>query len=223
MISIIIRTLIIYLAVVVGMRLMGKRQLGEMQPGELVVTILMSEVAAIPIEDAAVPLIYGLIPIIVLVSLEIINSLLEMKSVRFRMITEGNPQTVIKNGELDQKQLKSLRLTVNDILAALRQKDIFDIEDVQYAVVETNGTLSVLLKPEKRNSTPKNYDKPEKDNGIPCPVIIDGKTIQENFLDTGITVKEIKKKIEQESLKENDIVLMTVDKNKKYYIIKRTD
>ncbi len=223
MISIIIRTLIIYLAVVVGMRLMGKRQLGEMQPGELVVTILMSEVAAIPIEDAAVPLINGIIPIVVLVSLEIINSLLEMKSVRFRMITEGNPQTVIKNGELDQKQLKSLRLTVNDILAALRQKDVFDIDDVQYAVVETNGTLSVLLKPEKRNSTPKNYDKPEKDNGIPCPVIIDGKTIPENFLDTGVTVKEIKKKIQQEKLKEKDIILMTVDKNKKYYIIKRTD
>ncbi len=223
MISTIIRTLILYCAVTLCIRLMGKRQLGEMQPGELVITILLSEIASIPIQDSNVPLISSLVPLMLLVSFEIINSLLDMKSVRFRLATEGNPQTVIRNGKLDQKKLKSLRLTISDIISALRQKDVFSIEDVEYAVVETNGTLSVLLKPDKRNSTPKNYDKPEKDNGMPCPVVIDGKIIKENFLDSGVTVKEVEEKIRKEKTEQKNIVLMTVDKNKKYYIITREE
>lgn len=223
MISVVIRTFIVYCAVTAFMRLMGKRQLGELQPGELVITLLVSEIAANPIIDSTLPLLNCIIPLILLVGFEILNSVIDMKSVRFRYFTEGKPITVIRNGQLDQRQLKKLRFTVNDILSALRQKDIFNIEDVEYAIVETNGTLSALLKPEKRNSTPKNYDIPEKDTGIPCAVIIDGNIIETNFEDCGVTLEEISGKIKHEKLEQKDILLMTVDRAKNYYIITKKE
>ena len=223
MISVIFRTFIIYCAVTAFMRLMGKRQLGELQPGELVITLLVSEIAANPIIDTSLPLLNCIIPLMLLVSFEILNSVIDMKCVRFRYFTEGKPITVIRNGQLDQKQLRKLRFTINDILAALRQKDIFNIEDVEYAIVETNGTLSTLLKPDKRNSTPKNYDKPEKDTGLPCAVVIDGRIIQTNFEDCGVTMDEIISKIEREKLQQKDILLMTVDRSKNYYIITKKE
>lgn len=221
MITIAIRTFIVYCLVAIFIRIMGKRQLGELQPGELVITILISEIAASPITTPSQPLLHSLMPLTLLVSLEIISSLINLKSVKFRTITEGNPVTVIKNGELQQKQLKKLRFTINDILAALRQKDIFNIEDVDFAVIETNGTLSVLLKPEKRNSTPANYDKPEKNCGMPCPVIIDGKIIENSFNDCFTSYDEIESIKKKNGLKNEEIVLMTIDKCKKTNIIKK--
>lgn len=219
MITVVIRTFIIYCAVTFFMRLMGKRQLGELQPGELVITLLVSEIAANPIIDTTLPLINCIIPLMLLTGFEILNSVLCMKNVRYRYFSEGKPMTVIRNGKLDYEQLKKLRFTMDDILAALRQKDIFNIEDVEYAITETNGTLSVLQRPEKRNSTPKNYDKPEKDTGMPCAVVIDGEIIQANFQDCGVTLDEVKGKIKQEKLNQKDIILMTADRCKNYYVI----
>lgn len=223
MISVIIRTFIIYCVVTFFMRAMGKRQLGELQPGELVITLLISEIATNPIVDNTLPLLNSLIPLMLLVGFEIITSFLEMKFVRFRYLVDGKPVTVIRNGELDEKKLKKLRFTINDILAALRQKEVFDIQDVQYGIVETNGTFSVLLKPDKRNSTPKNYDTPEKDTGMPCPVIIDGKIIEVNFPDCLVTLSEIQSKINRENIQQKDILLMTVDKAKNYCIIMKKE
>ena len=223
MTTIVIRTFIVYCVVAVFIRIMGKRQLGELQPGELVITILISEIIAPPITDIQKPLLHSLIPLMLLASFEIISSLLNLKSVKFRTITEGNPITVIRNGVLQQKQLKKLRFTINDILAALRQKEIFNIEDVEFAVVETNGTLSVLLKPEKRNSTPSNYNKPEKDDGMPCPVVIDGKIIANNFKDCFTSYNEIESEVKRKKIPLENIVLMTMDKNKNINIIKKDD
>ena len=219
MIATIIRTFIIYCFVSLCIRLMGKRQLGELQPGELVITIIISEIAAIPIEDNTVPIINSVIPLMLLVSFEIINSLIDRKSVKFRYLTEGKPVTIIRNGELLQKELKALRFTINDVLSGLRQKDVFDIEDVQYAIVETNGTLSVLLKPDKRPATPETIGKTEKDTGMPCTVVIDGKIIESTFSDCGITRDEVLRKVKRETGNIDNILLMTVDKNKKHNII----
>lgn len=223
MIGTIIRTFIIYCIVSVCIRLMGKRQLGELQPGELVITILISEIAATPIQDNTLPIINSVIPLMLLVSFEIINSLIDRKSVKFRYLTEGKPITIIRNGELLQKELKALRFTINDVLSGLRQKDVFDIEDVQYAVVETNGTLSVLLKPDKRPATPKTIGKTEKDTGMPCTVVIDGKIIESAFKDCGVTKDEVLRKVERETDNIANILLMTVDKNKKHNIIFKKD
>lgn len=223
MIAVIIRTFIIYCLVIVFLRLMGKRQLGELQPGELVITLLISEIATNPVLDTSLPLANSVIPLILLVAFEILNSFLAMKSVKFRYLSDGKPITIIRNGKLDRKNLKKLRFTINDVSSALRQKDVFNIEDVQFAIVETNGTLSVLLKPEKRNSTPKNYDKPEKNTGMPCEVIVDGKIIKANFEDCGITENEILSKIKAEKINQNEILLMTVDADKNYYIVTKRE
>ena len=219
----ILRTLIIYCIVAVCVRIMGKRQLGELQPGELVVTILISEIAAAPIVEPGTPLINSIVALFLLAGFEILTSLIDMKSVRFRFISEGNPITVIKNGQLDQQQLKRLRFSINDILAALRQKSIFNIADVEYAVVETNGTLSALLKPEKRTVTVSTLHKAEKDEGLPCAVVIDGQIMEHNLDDCPATISDIERKIKNEKLKQQDIILMTVDKNKKYYIITKKE
>ena len=223
MITTIIRTFIIYCAVSVCVRIMGKRQLGQLQPGELVITILISEIAAMPIGDNNIPILNSLIPLFLLVSFEIINSLIDRKSVSFRQLTEGNPITIIKNGELLQKELKELRFTINDVLLGLRQKDVFDIDEVEYAIVETNGTLSVLLKPDYRPATAQVVGKKEKDNGMPCPVVIDGKIIESAFEDCGITKKEVESKIRRETDNIKSILLMTVDKNKGFNIIFKED
>lgn len=223
MIAVVIRTFIIYCVVTIFMRVMGKRQLGELQPGELVITLLISEIATSPIVDNSLPLLNALIPLALLASLEIVTSFLEMRFVRLRYLIDGKPMTVIRNGELDQKTLKKLRFTINDVTSALRQKDIFDINDVQYGIVETNGTFSVLLKPEKRNSTPQNYDTPEKDRGMPCPVIIDGKFIETNFKDCSITLDELKSKLRNEKIEQKNILLMTADKSRNYCIIMKKE
>ena len=118
-----------------------------------------------------------------------------------------------------QKDLKALRFTINDVLLGLRQKDVFDIEEVEYAIVETNGTLSVLLKPNYRPATPKVLGKSEKNNGMPCAVVIDGKIIESSFKDCGITKKEVESKVKKETDDIKSVLLMTVDKNKKFNII----
>ena len=221
MIGTIIRTFIIYCVVSVCIRLMGKRQLGELQPGELVITILISEIAATPIQDNTLPIINSVIPLMLLVSFEIINSIIDRKSVKFRYLTEGKPITIIRNGELLQKELKALRFTINDVLSGLRQKDVFDIEEVEYAVVETNGVLSVM---QKRKYQPLSDDimkNPKTDTDCPCAVIIDGILLRGSLDTFPVQEEKIFKKLKNEKIKQEDVYLMMVDKNEKYLIIKK--
>lgn len=219
MIATIIRTFIIYCAVGLCVRLMGKKQLGQLQPGELIITILISEIVATPITDGNVPILNGILPLLLLASFEILSSVMAMASVKFRYLTDGKPITVIKNGELQQKALKTLRFTIDDILSALRQKDVFNIEDVEHAVAETNGTLSVLLKAPKRPLTPESAENKEKNTGAPCTVIVDGVILEESVKESVVSLDDIKRKISRENVQQKDIMLMTVDKNKTYYVI----
>ena len=143
-----IRTSVLYIFVIAIMRLMGKRQIGELQPTELVVTLLLSEIIAIPMQDNDISLVSTIVPVLVLVGFEILISVIGLKSVKIRSLMQGNSIIIIRDGKLDLEKIKELRFTIDDILEALRQKDIFDISKVQYAVVETNGTISVMLKPQ---------------------------------------------------------------------------
>ena len=156
---IILRSVIIYLFVVFAVRIMGKRQIGELNPHEFVITILISAVATIPIEESSIPLANSLIPIMVFVSLEVLESAISMKSTKFRNLVQGNPVYVIKNGNLQKEALKKLRFTGDDLLDALRQKDIFDIKEVENAIVETNGSLSIQKKEEQNQNDGKGNDK----------------------------------------------------------------
>ena len=219
MLNTIIRVVILYLFVSIAIRVMGKRNIGELQPTELVITLLLSEFAAIPIEDNSVPLINSLIPVMILISLEIINSVISMKSTKFRSISDGNALLIIKDGKLDQKQLKKLRFTVDDVLSALRQKDVFDINEVAYAIIETNGTLSVLLKPQFQNATKQDVKVKTKSDGYTCPVIIDGVVLKKNLDVLEINKEDIEKILEKKKVHKKEIFLMNIDKNKNAKII----
>ncbi len=200
---------------------MGKRQLGQLQPGELVITILISEIAATPITDTNQPILNTAVSLMLLVSFEIISSLIARKSLKFRYASDGKPITLIKNGKLNQKNLKELRFTIDEVLSALRQKDIFDISEVEYAVVETNGTLSVLLKQNKQPLTQETYESPKKTTDAPCVVIIDGSIIESSLEDSPVTLDEINRKIKNDRKDTKNILLMTVTKSKKFLTINK--
>ena len=168
---------------------MGKRQLGELQPTELVITILLSEIAAIPMQDNALPLGNSIVAVLLLVALEVINSVVVLKSSKCRSFLQGNSLVVIRDGVVDQKQLKRLRFTMDDLFDQLRQKDVFDISDVRYAIVETNGQLSVMLKPEKETVTAEMADIPNETKGLLCMVINDGKFLKRSFKECERTKK----------------------------------
>lgn len=200
---------------------MGKRQLGQLQPGELVITILISEIAATPITDTNQPILNTAVSLMLLVSFEIISSLIARKSLKFRYASDGKPITLIKNGKLNQKNLRELRFTIDEVLSALRQKDIFDISEVEYAVVETNGTLSVLLKQNKQPLTQETYESPKKTTDAPCVVIIDGNVIESSLEDSPVSLDEIKRKIDNDRIDQKNILLMTVTKSKKFLTINK--
>ncbi|MFI3206966.1 MAG: DUF421 domain-containing protein [Clostridia bacterium] len=143
MITSLLRTLIIYIVIIIAVRIMGKRQISELQTTELVVTLLISDLASIPMQDNEQPLTSGLVPIFVLISLEIFVSIFMMKNNKIRRLICGKPVLVVKSGEIQEEQLKDLRMSHADLFEALRQKDIFEIDDVKCAIIETNGLLSV--------------------------------------------------------------------------------
>ncbi len=208
-----IRTAVLYIFVIAIMRLMGKRQIGELQPTELVVTLLLSEIIAIPMQDNDISLVSAIIPVLVLVGFEILISVISLKSVKVRSIMQGNSIIIIRDGKLDLKKIKELRFTIDDILEALRQKDIFDISKVQYAVVETNGTISVMLKPQYEPVTREDLNLEINDNGIPCAVIVDGRIIKTDFDSCNMTMEKLKKIIKKDKINIKNTLLMTIDKN----------
>lgn len=217
----IIRTVILYFIVICVVRLMGKRQIGELQPSELVITLLLSEIIAMPMEDNDIPLISTVIPVLLLVTLEIITSAVSMKSLKFRFLVQGHPIIIIRDGELQQREMKKLRLTIDDILESLRQKDIFDISLVAYAILETNGKMSVMLKSEYETVTNQNAGIKSQDSGIPCVVITDGQIERSAFDDCNMTDEKLKKIIKKQNIDVGNTLLMTVDKSGKTVVIGR--
>ena len=218
-----IRAAILYIIVIFLIRLMGKRQIGELQPSELVITILVSEIASIPMQDNSIPMLNSVIALFVLVSFEIISSALSLKSHKIRSYMQGHPVIVIRNGVIDYKALKKLRMTVNDLVSALRQKDVFDFSQISYAIFETNGKISVLLRPEKRNACAQDLNIFPKDRGMPFAVVCDGKIDGDVVKESGCDTAKIKKLILSSGIPENKILLMAVDSEGIAYIAKKDD
>lgn len=213
------RAIIIYVAVILAVRVMGKRQIGELKPHELVITILVSQIATIPMEDNSMPLINSLIPLMTLVALELFVSAISMKSFRFRNLLEGKPIFIIRDGKIDQKQMKRLRFTVDDLSDALREKDVFDITEVNCAVIETNGSISVLQKKERQPITPSTLHLPVLEEAMPIVVVLDGKPIDEYFGDYTINLDFLQGELNQRGLNINDILYMSKNGTNGYTII----
>jgi len=168
------RTVLLYLAVLAAVRIMGKREVGQLSAFDLVVAIMIAELAAMSMENIDMPLHEGLVPIFTLVALEIFLSYLSLKSHTIRGLVDGAPTIVIANGKIMEKELRKLRYNVSDLLGQLREKDVANIADVQNAVLETSGELSVLLKSSKRPVTPEDLGLSVKEEGMPTPLIFDG-------------------------------------------------
>lgn len=214
-----IRAVIIYITVITAMRIMGKRQIGELKPHELVITVLVSQVASIPLEDNSMPLANMFVPILIFVSFEIIVSVISMKSLNFRNLIQGRPMFVIRNGKIDEKQMKRLRFTIDDLIDAIRQKDVFDISTVQDAVIETNGSISVLQKAEEAPVTPKQLKLSVDENSTPIAVVIDGKPVTEYFSTEKIKNSKTELVVNNENKDIKDIMLLTIDEDGNTYLI----
>ena len=221
MIITITRTIILYIFVTLGIRLMGKRQIGEMQPNELVVTLLISETAAIPLQDTTQPILNGLVAIFVLVILEILISVLSMKSRFMRKIMNGKSAVIIKNGVIDQQMMKSVRMTVLDLVELLRGQDVFDISTVAFAVLEVNGNLSVLLESAEQPATAADLNIKKEKALLQLPVISDGKIVKESLDFVQADEKDIRKKLKGDNI--SDVFLMTMDREGNHNIIKRRE
>ncbi len=221
MIVTIVRTAFFYLIVILCMRLMGKRQVGELQPSELVVTILISELASIPMQDLNRPVSNGLIAIFVLVILELILSALSLKFPPIRRLFAGKAAIVIANGEIDQKMMKRLRYSIDDLLEGLREDGCFCIEDVQYALLETDGKLSVMMKKSAEPPTRQEMNIEHSEPGLPATIISDGKLQKGAFNSGEITIDSVKTALDEQKLSVGDVFLMTGDKSGEFTIIRK--
>lgn len=222
MLVVFIRAVLLYFLVIFCMRLMGKRQLGELQPSELVTTILISNIAALPIEDTNIPMILGAVPILALVMFEFAVSNLSLKSKRFRAFFSGNPVVIIKDGVINQKQLKKLRFSIDDLMEALRENGIFDIKDVNYAIVETTGKVSVLQKYTAQTITPEMLGINGADQKTPLVVISDGAIISSSLEIFGFSMDWLNRKLKSKNLNAKDVFLMTINESGEEYIVPKS-
>ena len=213
MLTVFLRTVILYLVIAAAMRVMGKRQIGQLEPAELVTAILISEVAAIPMQDPGTPILYGVVPLVTLLALELLMSALCARSPRLREAFCGRPSVLIRDGVPDQAQLAELRISAAELLEELRLKDVFDIASVSCAVLETNGHLSVLLKPGERAVTVRQAGLPGEAGTVRVtPLIVQGRTIGENLRQAGKDRAWLTETLRRQGLrKPGDVFLLTVD------------
>ncbi len=221
MITTIIRTIILYVFVTFAIRVMGKRQIGDMQPNELVITLLISEIVAIPLQDITQPILSGVVAIFMLIVLEILMSVLSLKSIKIRKFISGNSVVIINNGVLDQAALKNVRMTVLDLVELLRGQNVFDISTVAFAVLEVNGELSVLLKSGDQPATAKDIGVKKDKAALPLPVISDGKILKDSLTALNITNEELNQKLRANHTESDQVFLMTLDRYDNICIIKK--
>lgn len=202
---------------------MGKRQIGELQPGELVITILLSEVASMPLQGDDYPLLSSIVLIFLFVALEIVSSVLSLKSKAYRKAIQGNSIMVIKDGRLLQNNLKILRYSIDDLFENLRLKDVFDLKQVDSAYVETNGALSVELKAEYKPPSAKELNLPVEKTAIPYLVVSDGKMIFENFVYCKTNKTKINAILKENSIDISSVLLMTLNTNGDSYIVRKRE
>lgn len=221
MLKVIARTVLMYIFVSIGVRLMGKRQIGDMQPTELVVTLLISEIAAIPLQDVSQPISIGLIAIFILVLLEIAASVIVLKNLRLRRIFSGKAVAVIKNGEIDQKAMRNVRMTVFDLVEMLRMQGIFDLDDIESAFLEVNGNLSVRHKPMRAPATPEQLGMNVPDGGISMTVISDGTVVDSSLRFLNMTREDLNIILKNENKRQKDIFVMTLNSKGESIIVEK--
>ena len=217
--TIFFRTIVIYLCVWSAMRLMGKRQLSELQPGEFVSTMLISNLASISIESSNVPILSSLIPLFIIAGIEIVSSALSLKSRKFADFIQGRPKMVIQNGTINQTVLKELRLSVADLLCALRSKDIFDPREVSCAIVETDGSLSVAKMPQNETVTRNDLALFPPAEQVFVPLILEGEVLEENLLWCKKTQAWLDEHLSQAKISQKQVLALLNNGTDDFYLI----
>ena len=212
------RAIVLYLIVLIVMRLMGKRQIGELQPFELAISIMIADLASVPMTELGIPLTNGIIPILGLLVMDLLISFLNMKSINFRKIVCGKPSILIYRGKIDEKQLRKERFTINELQERLRGDDIFDIADVEYAILETNGEISVITKPEKKNITIEDMKIEADYTGIPYDLVVEGKVMHENLKAIGKDEKWLDNELKKFKTKSNNVLIATINGKQEIFL-----
>ena len=223
MIVVVIRTVLMYATLIVAMRLMGKRQLGDLQPTELAVTIMLSDIAVIPLQEPGAPILSGIAPIALLVGLELLMSCIMLKAPRLARVITGNPVVVIRNGRPIWSALRRLRMTVEDLVDGLRELGYFDIEDIETGIVETNGKISVYLKAGKQPMTIGDLQPTVPPRPMSCVVLTDGELNQFELSLCGWEPEKIWQVLKAENVSPKQVMLMTADSNGAYRIIRKEE
>lgn len=205
------RAILLYIIVLIVMRLMGKREIGQLQPFELAISIMIADLASIPMTDTGVPISNGIIPILGLLVMHLVISVVNLKSIKAREIICGKPRILIYRGRIDEKALKKERFTINELEERLRGNNVVNLCDVEYAILETSGNITVIQKPEKRNTIPEDFNIVPDYEGISYDLVVDGKIMDENLKKLGKNYQWLKKQVEKFNIRPEEALVVTID------------
>ena len=205
------RSIVLYVIVLIVMRLMGKREIGQLQPFELAISIMIADLASIPMTDTGVPIFNGIIPILGLLIMHLLISMINMKSSKAREIICGRPSILIYRGKINEKNLKKERFTINELEERLRGNNVINLGDVEYAILETSGQVTVIQKPDKRNTIPQDFNIMPEYEGIPYDLVVDGKVMVENLKKIGKDYNWLRKQVEKFNMKPEEALVVTLD------------
>ena len=219
MLTAVVRTVILYLVIVIGIRLMGKRQIGQVEPSEFVLSLLIADLAAVPMQDFGIPIIMGVIPIVTLLCLSTILSVLTVKSIRIRALLCSRPSIVVQEGRIQSREMVKNRFTVDELMEELRVVGVTDLETVKYAVLETTGRISVILRKEEQPPTAADLGVSVEENGLPVIVISDGRILTENLKVRNLSDQWLGQQLSGRKIEDiSQVFLMTVDEAGKVYL-----
>ena len=211
MLVIFLRSIVLYIIVLIVMRLMGKREIGQLQPFELAISIMIADLASTPMADAGIPISNGIIPILALLVMHLIITMFNIKSIRAREILCGKPSILIYRGRIDEKMLRKERFTINELEERLRGNNVVNIGDVEYAILETSGQITVIQKPEKKTPTVEDLGINIEYEGLAYDLVIDGKVMYDNLKILKKDYEWLKKQVEKFGIKPEQALIATID------------
>ena len=211
MIAIFVRSIVLYIIVLIVMRLMGKREIGQLQPFELAIAIMIADLATIPMTDIGVPIAYGIIPILGLLVMHLFISIINLKSRKLRELICGEPTILIYKGKIDEQKLKKERFTINELQEKLRSSNVMDLGDVEYAILETSGDITVIQKPNKRNIIPEDLGIMPEYEGLSYNLVVDGKVIDENLKAIGKSKEWLKTQVNKFQMQPEEALIVTIN------------
>ena len=223
MLIIFLRSIVLYIIVLIVMRLMGKREIGQLQPFELAIAIMIADLAAVPMAETGIPIRNGIIPILGLLVMHLIISFLNLKSMKIREILCGKPAILIYRGKIDEKVLKKERFTLNELQERLRSSNVVNLGDVEYAILETSGQVTVIQKPDKRTTIPKDFNITPEYEGIPYDLVVDGKVMYKNLKTIGKDYNWLKKQVNKFNMEPEEALIVTFDGGSQMFCQKKLE